>query len=479
MNQETPARVPGGFQKPPLRHPKAVKPIVVAREDTAAASGTPLLRTLVWTYFILLLVEGALRKWWLAQYSAPLLVIRDPVVLLIYMLAHQQRIVPRHALFGMFLFQAVAGVLLVVSQYMVLRLPPFVLFYGYRTLFLHFPLIFVLPYIFRKADVVRLGQFMVFASIPMAALMAYQFNSAPDAWINKTVGVGGTLQIASAMGKIRPPGTFSFISGPVSFFAIVTAFVGYGLISGRGQFPRWLLLSGVVSIGLASAVSGSRAAILSSAIVVAAAIVGALVERGGAGRFVHALPVVVIAVFMLGKMESFQEGTEVLSERIEISTKSESAHGGIIGRFLGDIIGPLKMIPDLPFFGAGLGVGTNVGSTVLTGRMQFLISEGEWGRILLEMGPLFGVLFIWFRVALTWDLGKRSLDAAKRGDLLPLLLFSACGVSLFSGQIAQPTILGFTVLGAALCACCLRDSAPEPKPVPATPRGGQFKKNAL
>jgi deoxyadenosine/deoxycytidine kinase len=38
-------------------------------------------------YFGLLLVEGALRKWLLPQLSDPLLVIRDPVVLLIYLQA--------------------------------------------------------------------------------------------------------------------------------------------------------------------------------------------------------------------------------------------------------------------------------------------------------------------------------------------------------------------------------------------------------
>lgn len=460
-----PARAAGGFQKPPLRFRKAEA--APAADGSAILRGTPVLRRLVWLYFILLLAEGALRKWVLPQYSAPLLVVRDPVAILIYLLAHQQKIVPQHRLFGFFAFQAVAGLLLVISQYVVLGLQPFVLFYGYRTAFLHLPLIFVLPHIFGRADVVRLGKFVVVCAIPMAVLMAYQFNSPPDAWINKTVGLSGTPQILAAAGKVRPPGTFSFISGPVSFFALVTAFLGHGLLSSQRQFPRALLLAGAVSVGLAVTVSGSRAAILAGAIVVVVWIFGALAGRGLSNRLAPSLLIVVLAVFVLSEIEAFHEGKEAMAERLEVSAQFEQSQGGLLGRYFREIITPLRMLPSIPFFGAGLGVGTNVGANALTGQMQFLVSEGEWGRNLLEMGPLFGVLFLWLRVALVWDLGRRSFDAAKAGDLLPLLLFSACAVNLFNGQIAQPTILGFTMLVAAFCAVCLRDrpvNAPEPLP---------------
>ncbi len=47
------------------------------------------IRRLIWLYFWLLLFEGALRKWVAPQLANPLLIIRDPVVLLIYALALQ------------------------------------------------------------------------------------------------------------------------------------------------------------------------------------------------------------------------------------------------------------------------------------------------------------------------------------------------------------------------------------------------------
>ncbi|MCH2156743.1 MAG: hypothetical protein MK080_12180, partial [Opitutales bacterium] len=41
-------------------------------------------KQLVWLYFILLIFEGAFRKWFLTELSDVLLIVRDPVALLIY-----------------------------------------------------------------------------------------------------------------------------------------------------------------------------------------------------------------------------------------------------------------------------------------------------------------------------------------------------------------------------------------------------------
>ena len=51
-------------------------------------------RRLIWLYLWLLVFEGVFRKRVLPQFSAPLLLIRDPVVLLIYLLALRAPIFP-------------------------------------------------------------------------------------------------------------------------------------------------------------------------------------------------------------------------------------------------------------------------------------------------------------------------------------------------------------------------------------------------
>src|SRR6478736_1933422 len=142
------------------------------------------LRWAIWVYFFLLIFEGVFRKWILPQFSDVLLVVRDPVVLVIYMLAIKARLFPRN----------------------------------------------------------------------MCVLLAVQFNSAPDAFINRTAGLGDTQQITAGGGKIRPPGTFSFVSGVIFYAAMAAAYLLYGALT-RGIYKNWLLFGAGLALVLAIGVS--------------------------------------------------------------------------------------------------------------------------------------------------------------------------------------------------------------------------------
>src|SRR5437762_470611 len=65
-------------------------------------------RWLIYLYLFLLIIEGALRKWMVPQFSSPLLLVRDPVVLAIYFLAWRAHIFPRNRFI---LWLAIIGIL--------------------------------------------------------------------------------------------------------------------------------------------------------------------------------------------------------------------------------------------------------------------------------------------------------------------------------------------------------------------------------
>jgi hypothetical protein len=443
-----------------------------ARHFARSATGPTdlrLLRRLVWLYFWLLIFEGVFRKWYLPQYSNQLLIVRDPVVLLIYLVAIDKDLFPRGGFMHALVVLATFTTFLALAQYIALQVPFTVLIFGLRSDFLHLPLIFLLPKIFTRQDVDKMGKWILILAIPMVLLMAQQFRSSPDAWINRTVGAGEGRQLSSALGKIRPAGTFSFITGPVLFYALVTSFLGYGLIGKRGAYPIWLMVSSSVALGLAVAVSGSRSTMLAGLIVVTAWFLGSLAAKRVTEGLARLMALGVISFFILGQIDLFKEGTEVFAARWELGTGAEREHGGLLGRIASLTVKPFAMIFDLPALGYGLGVGTNVGARLISGRAQFLLSEGEWGRVLMEMGALLGGIFIVYRVTLTVWLGKLSIRAAKGGDILPVLLYSACAVNIFNGQIAQPTVLGFVALGGGLCLTAI-DTSPtavvEPKSSP-------------
>jgi hypothetical protein len=410
------------------------------------------LQRMVWLYFLLLVFEGALRKWIVPSLSTPLLIVRDPLVLLIYLQAIRTRRFPMNAPMVAFFLLLIGFIVLSVIQIIAgIGGGPLVSAYGLRTNFLHLPLIFVLPRIFRYDDVVKLGKWVLIFSIPMAALMMFQFLSPPGSWINAATIAGGQ-QIQSAMGKIRPAGTFSFATGVANFYLLATTFVVFAWAEKRKVYPRWLIWAALVSIASVQPVSGSRLLVLGCALVFVAFIVFGILNPGRAtGILTIAVPLIAAAA-LLSLSESFREAVTVFTKRWnDASAAGGGVETGLVGRFFGGFLEPFRYLSQAGFIGQGIGMGTNAGSALMTGSLQFLLAEGEWARVVLEAGPILGLSFLFYRVALAGLLASRATWAATRQQLLPwLLAWSACRAIVVE-QISQPTNLGFMVLFGGLC----------------------------
>jgi hypothetical protein len=119
-------------------------------------------------------------------------------------------------------------------------------------------------------------------------------------------------------------------------------------------------------------------------------------------------------------------------------------------------VGALTSDQSPPFWGMGLGMGTNAGAKLLTGNTEYLISEGEWGRLIGEMGLILGLSFIFLRMYLVVQLMARSVVAIGKKNPLPWLLMSFALIMIAQAQLGQPTSLGFTVLIAGLVLAALK-----------------------
>src|SRR2546423_13297983 len=145
------------------------------------------LKWAIWVYFFLLIFEGVFRKWLLPQYSDLLLVIRDPVVLVIYMLAIKARLFPRNAwILSLSVIAILSWLvsLLVLEPYLSVKPLILVTGFGFRCNFLHLPLIFVIGRALNAEDVKKLGWWVLIGLLPMCLLLAIQFNSDPESFIN-------------------------------------------------------------------------------------------------------------------------------------------------------------------------------------------------------------------------------------------------------------------------------------------------------
>lgn len=402
------------------------------------------LKAALWIYFWLLLFEGALRKWILPQYSDVLFIIRDPVVMVIYLLAWQARVFPlRPAVL-------VLGAYAVVSLAFALQndVPITVTIFGLRTDFLHLPLVFVMGAALNREDVLRYGRWTMLAAIPILVLMWLQFRSGPNAWVNYGAnGVAGA-QLRGAMGHIRPPGPFSFITGVVAFFALVAAFVFHGWFQ-RGAYPRWLLWTVTIVTVLAVPISISRSLLLAVLVVAAFGLVIAARDLRRVPAYIGPL-VAALAVLALSS-DSIM--VQVFRTRWEESI--EAGSGGfrtnVVMRLVDGFLEPFELATTTPLIGHGIGMGTVAGARMMTGKFDFLLSESELSRIVLELGPILGFAFIGWRFWLALLLVLRSWQAVRiTGSGLAWLLTGACFLNIISWQWGPATNLGFAVFGAGL-----------------------------
>ena len=437
------------------------------------------LKRAIWVYFFLLIFEGVLRKWVLPQFSDVLLVVRDPVVLVIYGLAIKARLFPRNRYILSLCIIAILSwlvSLLVLEPYLSLKPLFLVTAFGMRSNFLHLPLIFVMGNALDSEDVKKLGRWVLLGLMPMALLLAVQFNAAPDSFINRTAGLGDTQQITAGGGKIRPPGTFSFVSGVIFYAAMSAAYLLYAALH-RGVYRNWLLVGGGFALVVMIGVSGSRSVFLAVLVVLASMLVILVVQPKRVNQFGRNLLIGVVIMLVAARLPVFKEGVQILSDRFTAVAEAEETTiaGGLIDRTLIVFTEGFKLLSHAPIGGYGLGIGTNGGAKFLTGRAIFLLTEGEWGRVILESGPILGSAFLIWRTVLTIGLGLFSFRQLKRGELLPLMLYCAGFLSLLNGQFGQPTNLGFSVFicGLALAAGNVNPTAEPDSSSPAGPMGAR------
>lgn len=428
------------------------------------------LRILVWAYIFLLVFEGALRKWFLPGFSNALILARDPVVLLAYVIAFTHGVFPKNR-------YVISGLIIVGLSFIATMLfghkNLFISAYGFRANILHFPFAFIIANVLYRNDVIKLGKWWLFCTIGMTVLICLQFYSPQSAWINVGPGGQGSAGFGGALGRYRPPGTFSFIIGIVWFFTFSTAFLVAGLTQHK-RYSNLLMLGAAFAIVLALPVSISRMLILSVLLTFVVGILVSSMQKNTILRFGRILFFAIIAAFIAAQLPVFEDAREAFLARWEHSTSEEmgGVKGQIFMRLLNEFIGPFMMEEDMPLFGRGLGAGTHVGAQLLTGERTFLLGEGEWFRLTGESGILLAIPYILWRVLLFVTLLKYCMQSYRKGNGLGLIILSATAFNLLVGPLGQSTILGFTIIGIGLTGASLRtrnlpeenSSTPEQKP---------------
>ena len=403
----------------------------------------------IWLYFWLLLLEGVLRKWVFPQWSDIIFIIRDPLVIVTYLLAWRAHMLPQRPAVVVVWLLAVLS----IAFSLVADSPAVVTLFGLRTNYLHLPLVFVMLQVLNRRDVIRFGWAFLLTSLPIILLMWQQFEAPPDAWVN--VGVSGKElgQLRGAMGHIRPPGPFSFISGVVAYFSIVAAFVFYGWLQ-RGAYPRVFLI--VVTLAVTAAIPISISRSLLFALLVVAMFGLAVVARDLRRAPAYLGPLVAAGAVLALAADSIYVEAYLTRWEETVDAGGGGFSSNVVERILEQFTQPFEVAANAPIFGHGVGMGTVAGARLSTGEYTFLLAESELTRMVLELGPWLGFAFIAWRVWLAGTMVWRGwLGYLGTGDPLSWLLAGASFLAVLNGQWGPSTNLGFAVFGAGLALAAL------------------------
>jgi len=403
-----------------------------------------ILKKFIWLYFFLLIFEGAFRKWFFPALTVPLMIVRDPVVLVIYLISFRKRQFPINLFVGLTFFLLI---LTMITSLFNASNNLIILFYGLRSNFFYIPLIFIIGKTFDFNDVKLVGKVILFISIPMTILAIVQFVNPCDHFLNRAVDAVAT-QIPSAFQRIRPAATFSYVTGTAQFFTLVSAFIFYGLIE-RRSYPLILVIFSLTGLIVSMVISGSRLLIVMVLLVFIAAVLIYISKKHLKihwFRFMTIFFTVFVFLYFIRFFPFFQSGLDVLQYRFfGLDQQHSLAYRAL--NWWGEI---MKALTNAPFFGFGTGKGTNVAAQILTGQRTFMLQENNYCRIILENGPLLGLLLISFRLLLTGFLLKESLRGFFYANFLPLLLFASDIVLISKANWSQATTLGFAVFTAGL-----------------------------
>ena len=432
------------------------------------------IRRLLWLYFLLLIFEGALRKWVLPGLSNPLLLVREPVALLAICWAWPLLRKKQWQQWLQVLF--VLGPLSFLITISVGHGDIFTALYGLRVLVLQFPLIFVFASVFDRADVIRFAWVMLWLSIPMTVLLVLQSNSADTHILNTGAGGLGSASFSGALGRSRPSGTFSFITGVVGFYSLAASSLFMLLYNTPIRLlGRVICILAGIALVVALPVSISRSLMAGYLMVIVAVVAAQVINGAKLLPLFAGLVALALAIGIATMIPAFQDTSEAFIARWETAggqSGDDRAEVGDTGVALGQIRGrvlpgftePFERLANTPILGYGIGMGSNVGAQRLGGS-NLDLGEGGWDVSFSEMGVLLGLVFVIWRISLTIWILRLALKAAVLGNQLPLIL-SGCSLHLLmQGQISQPTGLGFIVLlgGLTLAACNPQASRIEPR----------------
>jgi hypothetical protein len=376
---------------------------------------------------VLVIFEGALRKWILPQASDLLYFLKDLVLIPVYLSrfgtqrATENKVVIPEAL----KFLLGVNVLWCLIQIFNPALgSPLVGILGLRAYLFYIPLMWLIPQIFADQEAfVRFLRYYLLLSIPVGVLGIVQYFAPASSPINVYVA---DAAIATVGENARITGTFSFLTGYAMYLMINFSLLIPLLLSRQPRKWQWVTFIELVLIVANALMTGSRSVVLAQILILVGFFSIYVLLRPAYWlslvlKFALPATVLCIALFFV-----FQPALDSFIYR---ATTSDS----ISGRLTWYWRNAYDFIPHAGLSGYGTGA-THAGGQTLRRQLGLpagetipVAYEPEMGRVMLELGPFGFLLWYGLRIYLAilhWRVFLRLKSPLLRNFALSAFLVS-------------------------------------------------------
>lgn len=383
----------------------------------------------------LVVFEGVFRKWVFPEFGQSVYFAKDVLLLGGYVGAFAPSIIHRRPVFerhpaNVFLF------LLLVLGLCELANPALpnlrVGLFGLKAYLFDAPLLYLVPRAFPNGRQLRRIwiAFLACAAIPLV-LGILQFSAPVDSELNRYAweDEAGSDSVATfgEANRVRITGTFSYISGYTVYLTVVVLMGFPVMLSER---KRWIrgATCGVMMLALGNLfMTGSRGPFLILAL--ASVMLLVLAFRHGAlvGARATLVVLVTLPLAVVIAQNAFPEAWTSFFERV---TDNED----VGERLTGMVSNPVPAAEAAGVFGYGIGATHQAAGFLVPAGTAYKRppeAEGEWERIMLELGPIGFLLVVGVRilvVARLWTAFVTSRDSEHRWLVATALLFAAASL---------------------------------------------------
>jgi hypothetical protein len=370
--------------------------------------------------FVLLVFEGALRKWAFPGAQAQIYFVKDVMLLAAYLGFVLDGRKDQTGLRGVasIRFVLILSVLFGSIEIVNPNSPSILVWLvGMKSYFLYAPIAFILPYAFKsQQNFLVLIRCYLIVAIPVAALGFVQIAAGPDSSLNAYVSHSEDAAALVHFGReydlVRTSGTFSYISGYTAFLSFVGFLaIGYNLAQGWRIKNNMLPLLALTLVIGAMFTTGSRAPvytlIAASPLIIWLATIGRVLAFRTAVRLFAVVPIVAFAALSISP-----RAFEAFVERA-----TDPGSDSMLHRVLSPIIETSDALSTAPFFGMGIGT-THPSSLTIMGVvwpwwLRDMFTEVELARVTVELGVIgllltFALRILIAALALRWAMSFKA-----------------------------------------------------------------------